>query len=256
VRNLAKLKLIIGSTIVVAGTLYAVATCIASLIHGRTHGGREFELNESRFKTHVTNGWMNSNVLTTRYIGLIAPHSSNETRKQIADTFEPSISPPLSMLNEAVSRAIESEDDSDPVGRSGRRGYLLEFYVLDIGWPCRFAGFGVLRRMELPNGLSKWGTNDRALWGLVVRGGLVNEVGWWPSRHEFIVLPKITSWAGFLLSVLFWNCVCLLGIIATRWTRRKFRRSRSLCVTCGYNTIGLARCSECGCHVHRQNAWL
>lgn len=90
----------------------------------------------------------------------------------------------------------------------------------------------------------------RAWWmgievGLPARGSGVPRGGIVPR------LPIRPAWPGFTLNTLIFGAAACGVMLAAGSAWRRRRRSRGLCVRCGYDVVGLAVCPECGAETGR-----
>ena len=65
-------------------------------------------------------------------------------------------------------------------------------------------------------------------------------------------LPTHVAWPGFVFDTLVWGTTVWVVVFALQHTRRKLRRKRGQCPTCGYLVHHRPICSECGSHVAKQ----
>ncbi|MFM9994495.1 MAG: hypothetical protein ACKVU4_01700 [Phycisphaerales bacterium] len=108
------------------------------------------------------------------------------------------------------------------------------------GWPC----------------LALWceisGGGATSVGAFSVEGGIDAQwlLGRAPSLSEFRVLPMRPIWSGLAANTAFWAGAWLVLWEAGRWGRRRVRRRRGRCVSCGYELAGSggarAGCPECG----------
>jgi hypothetical protein len=70
-----------------------------------------------------------------------------------------------------------------------------------------------------------------------------------PATTPLFIVPLVPWWPGFLANTLLIVGMTLGVQEAVRWVRRRRRRSRGLCVFCGYELVGMnpgGKCPECG----------
>lgn len=87
-----------------------------------------------------------------------------------------------------------------------------------------------------------------------IRGGLIlHHQPQHPMLHPLghYSLPLMPLWPGFAINTLFYSaCVATLWLAfaTTRHAvnRKRRRRARGLCESCGYDITGLTQCPECG----------
>ena len=112
-----------------------------------------------------------------------------------------------------------------------------------VGWPHRAFKADLLlepstKDEALLGGIGLMPTRD--IWALPT---------WTPNKSgltEWRVLPLTPIWRGLVVDVAFWAVVAAMLVEGTRYARRRWRRSRGRCVSCGYVLGTLTRCPECG----------
>ena len=91
-----------------------------------------------------------------------------------------------------------------------------------------------------------------------IRGGLIlHHLPQHPMLHPlgYHSLPLMPLWPGFIVNSIFYSaCIAALwlGFAGTRHAlgRKRRRRGRGQCESCGYDMRGLVRCPECGTTIH------
>lgn len=67
-----------------------------------------------------------------------------------------------------------------------------------------------------------------------------------PWTEDYLILPTIPIWRGFLLNSFLFACAWWLLFLIPLTTRRVLRRRRGGCPACGYDLSGQPACPECG----------
>jgi hypothetical protein len=123
---------------------------------------------------------------------------------------------------------------------NGRKNRTMEW--VELGWPMRsMEWMGSFDDDLQTRGGKVPRFRARVAEGIAIGGKIL-----FVMRYEKRRLPLMPLWPGFAGSTLVYGVFSFAGLTTLAALRRMRRRTRGLCVPCGYPLGESARCSECG----------